>query len=42
MGMDAVNKNMVHNPNPYGMWTYNYKNAWTLREKRKELTSVSF
>ena len=26
MSMDVVNKIMVHNPNLYGMWMYDYKN----------------
>ena len=44
MSMDVVNKIMVHNPNLYGMWMYEYKNenAWTTKEKRENLTSRSF
>ena len=37
IGMDTVNKNMVHNLNLYGMWIYDYKNACTSREKREKL-----
>ena len=26
MGMNAVSRNIVHGPNLYGMWMYDYKN----------------
>ena len=44
MGMDAVNKNMVHNPNLDGMRMYDHKdeNAWATRERGKKLPSRSF
>ena len=44
MGKNVGNRNIVHDPNLYGMWLYDYKNenAWTTREKTEKLTSRSF